>query len=99
MMEEFIGLRIVVAILDGYLIVGLDGLDQVVKTAVADQGDGACHFESKIIDVMLVGDCQLYLQVGIVYVSAFHVDKKLLAQVIFKLLNSLRYGFQRKAEF
>ena len=97
--EQLIGLRIVVAILDGDVVCGIDRLDEVIETTVTDERDSAGDVKSKVIDVMLVCHRQLDLKVSIVYVSTLHVDEKLFTQMVFKLLNTFRDVFQRETEF
>ena len=55
--------------------------------------------ECKIINIMLVSHRQPYRKVGIVYVCTLHVNEKLLAEMIFKLLNTFGDVFQLEAEF
>lgn len=69
---------------------GIDGPLKVVETAVADERNLTFDGKSDFIQVAFVVYINMYVKVGIADVGAFHIDEKLLLQLVVESMTAMR---------
>ena len=69
---------------------GIDGPLKVVETAVADERNLTFDGKSDFIQVAFVVYINMYVKVGIADVGAFHIDEKLLLQLVVEGMTAMR---------
>lgn len=87
-----------IAELYGDMIVGVDRENQVVETTGADERESAGEVEAEVERVAMTGHDKLDLDVGVVDLIVFHIDKKLLAEVVAEVVLTLGQAVEPELE-